>query len=146
MSSKDESRLANSRSEWLMISRAETSPFIRSLADWDAFIASKRVDVHVLSALDSVSLKNFRDQLKFIELSVNGKPVKRCCISWYYGDLIQRHKFNQDQIIEVAALFGIGPDHFHAQADKFGDLCDDEVCCRARVAYNCPDGAGDCTC
>jgi hypothetical protein len=139
-------RVANTDEEWKKLSTAESSPFVRSLGDWEEFVNSAKLRTHALGGLDPAIMDNFRKDLKFVEVRVNGEIVKQCCISWHYGELIQKGQFSHEQVLEVAAVFGVGADRFARTADKFGDICDGDLCCRPRLAFNCPDGNPDCGC
>jgi hypothetical protein len=138
--------LANSDKDWKALTTTEGSSFIRTLSEWEAAITNRRIHGTPLSRLDADGLARFQEQLRFTEVTVNGIPVKRCCISWYYGELTEKYHFTPAEVLDVAALFGIGPERFARTADKFGDLCDGDVCCRPRIAYNCPDGNPACNC
>lgn len=128
------------------LTSAEESPFIRSLSEWDAAVTIRHVHSKPLSRLDADALNRFREQLRFVEVAINGTTMKRCCISWYYGELLEKYQFTNTEVLQVAALFGIGIERFARTANKFGDFCNGNVCCRPRTAYNCPDGNPDCGC
>jgi hypothetical protein len=140
------SNLANTDDEWRTMFSAPRSPFVRTLSDWDQFVRTAQFKNSPLSKLNQRALKNFRKHLQFVEIALNGKPLKRCCIGWYYGDLMKKHNFSGEDVLTIAAHFGIGPQRFARTADKFGDICDEEVCCRPRPNFNCPDGKPDCSC
>ena len=139
-------KLANSDAEWNTITGAKDSPFIRSLPDWDVAVADGRIKSSPLSKLGPEAMKRFRNRLRFVEISLNGIPKKRCCIGWFYGDLKKTRGYTLEDLLQVAALFGVGPKRFARTSDKFGDICDGDVCCRTRISYNCPDGKPDCGC
>ena len=138
--------LANTDSEWNALCGAAESSFIRSMDDWDEFVSSDSVKDSVLSTLTHADLMIFRNHLQFHEATRNGVAYRRGCAGWYVGDLITDHKFTEEQLHQVAALFGVGPERMTAVRDKFGDICDGEVCCRPRLNFFCPDGKPDCTC
>lgn len=140
------STLANTHDEWKSIVIAERCDFVRSMAEWDAAVANGVIHKTSLAKLKPDGLEKFRQELKFLQVMVNGLSVKSCCISWYYGDLVDKHGFTDAEVHQVAALFGIGPERFLATSNKFGDICDGDVCCRPRPNFNCPDGKPDCTC
>jgi hypothetical protein len=138
--------LANTDSEWNVLCGAAEASFIRSINDWDEFVSSGRVKDSVLSTLSNADLMMFRSHLQFHEATRNGVAYRRGCAGWYVGDLMKDHKFTDEQLQQVAALFGIGPTRMKAVQHKFGDICDGEVCCRPRQNFFCPDGKPDCTC
>jgi hypothetical protein len=136
---------ANTDAEWNAIARAYDTPFIRHIEEWDEFVNGELLQESPFGRLSPSDLAVFRSHLLFDESRRNGQPYRRCCSGWYYGDLIKDHKFTKTELADVAALFGVGPQRLSHIEDKFGDICDDEVCCRPRTAYACPD-ANDCTC
>ena len=141
----NEERPAMTGPEWVAIATASQSPFIRTLSEWTKFGSSRRFQNTSLAKLTPDDLESFARQLRFVELKVDQTIVKCCCLTWYYGDLIEKHRFSIEQVSKVAELFGIGSDLFARSQDKFGDICDGDVCCRPRPGYSCPSGS-DCSC
>jgi hypothetical protein len=138
--------LGNSDEEWKAIKCAAETQFIRALDEWDDFVSSGEIKDSVLGELDRIELMVFRNYLQFGEVTRNGRPFQRGISTWYYGDLAEKHGFREEQLVKVAGLFGIGPERFLATRDKFGDICNGDVCCRSRPNFNCPDGKPDCSC
>lgn len=139
-------RLAEADHEWAAVASAKGTPFVRSMDDWDAFVSSPSFRESPLGALSAADLTAFRSALHFDQASRNGVVFRRCCSGWYYGDLVSKYAFSRSKLEQVAAMFGQGPGRFAKTADKFGDICNGEVCCRPRDNFNCPDGNPDCGC
>ena len=129
--------LADTDEEWLALSKAPDSPFIRSLEDWDAAVKGAAA-ASPLAALPSQTLERFRDQLRFVEIRINGEPYRKFLLGFYFGDLVEEHGYSEDQLLEVAAMFGIGPQRFRSLRDYFGDFGPDErIICRRRPYFYC---------
>lgn len=129
--------LAEDDDSWLTLSRAASSPFIRSLDEFDAFIGNGR-DQSPFDGLPAEAIERFRSHLRFVEVSVNGAPRRRFVQSFYMGDLVEQYGFSDDRVQEVAALFGIGPGLFRQLYHHFGDFGPGErIICRPRMYFYC---------
>jgi hypothetical protein len=129
---------ANNEREWVSLAAAPRSPFIRSLEEFDAHAKKERFDASVLGGLPTVDLRRFRANLRFVEVSLNSVPQRRYLLSFYYRDLVKKHRLSESQLLEVAALFGIGPKLFGATPHRFGDFDKaGNIICRPRLYFFC---------
>jgi hypothetical protein len=139
--------LANDEDQWNALKSARQTPFVRCLADWDELVSSGGLQGTPLARLSRADLMVFRSHLQFDETSRNGTAYSRGCAGWYHGELVDQFNLSDAELEAVAAIFGISAERYRAAVrDKFGDICNGNVCCRPRLHFNCPDGKPNCTC
>ncbi|WP_332879761.1 hypothetical protein [Massilia sp. S19_KUP03_FR1] len=103
---------------------------------------SASLGASVLDLLEPEDLTLFKSTVQFRREEVydgDDKPVTtRLGVATFSVEvLVKKYKFTPDQIQEVAALFGIGPERFWARYHYFGDTYP-EPHCESRPYYNCP--------
>jgi hypothetical protein len=132
------SRLAENRRQWVSLASSRNTPFIRSLSEFDAHATDGRFSQSALGGLPSAALDKFRASLRFVEVSLNGAPRRRYLLSFGYRQLVKKYRFSDTQLLEVAALFGIGPKLFGATPHRFGDFDKNgNIICRPRLYFFC---------
>lgn len=124
--------------DWNEMVSATTAPFIRTKEEFESSSFSS-TELSVLSDEDLILFKSsvkFRREDIFNddgELVVSKKGVSTFSVEI----LVKKYKFTPDQIENVAALFGIGPERFWARYHYFGDTYPQPHCV-PRKHYNCP--------
>jgi len=94
--------LAETRDDLFALATARSTPFVRTMADFDKYVASDKFKDGPLGKLDAASLKAFRDGLVFLEVTRNGAVYQQKTAT------VDTGSFTKDEIPNVMALFGIG--------------------------------------
>lgn len=123
---------------WNELVSAVDSPFIRTN---EQFESSNFSDTE-LSILSPEDLLLFRSTVQFRREDVfnsEGKLIvsKKGVSTFSVEILVKKYKFTPDQIENVAAIFGIGPERFWTRYHYFGDTYP-QPHCEPRDYYNCP--------
>ena len=123
---------ARDRREWIGLSRASGSEYIRSLADFDCFVGEAASE-QVLRSVSRDVLATFRSTLVFAELRLNGVVDRQCLVEASFEDLVSAARLTDDDVLSILQLFGVGPELAAATYHRFGDIGPDgERICRPR--------------